>query len=183
MSASRSTPPSISPRSRPTSFSWRRASAVLARRRDRGPQGVRQHHQIHQDGRQLELRQHVQRPRRQHLPALPADGADPGADQQSALRFFADHDSDRQCRRGISAVPRRWDIGNIMRFMLFIGPISSIFDYATYFTMLFVFRRLDQSGAVPDRLVRRIAADPDPDHPHHPHRARSPSSRAGPAPR
>ena len=35
--------------------------------------------------------------------------------------------------------PRRWDIGNIGRFMLFIGPISSIFDYATYFTMLYVF--------------------------------------------
>ncbi|MBB3446982.1 hypothetical protein FHX06_006892 [Rhizobium sp. BK512] len=25
-----------------------------------------------------------------------------------------------------------------MRFMLFIGPISSIFDYSTYFTMPFV---------------------------------------------
>ena len=36
-------------------------------------------------------------------------------------------------------IPRRWDIGNIMKFMLFVGPISSIFDYATYFTMLFVF--------------------------------------------
>ncbi|MBB3957372.1 magnesium-translocating P-type ATPase [Novosphingobium sediminicola] len=35
--------------------------------------------------------------------------------------------------------PRRWEIGNIARFMLFIGPMSSIFDYATYFTMLFVF--------------------------------------------
>ncbi len=35
--------------------------------------------------------------------------------------------------------PRRWDIGNIGRFMLFIGPISSIFDYATFFTMLYVF--------------------------------------------
>jgi Mg2+-importing ATPase len=35
--------------------------------------------------------------------------------------------------------PRKWDIGNIGRFMLFIGPISSLFDYATYFTMLYVF--------------------------------------------
>jgi Mg2+-importing ATPase len=35
--------------------------------------------------------------------------------------------------------PRRWDIGNIGRFMLFIGPISSIFDYATFFTMLHLF--------------------------------------------
>jgi Mg2+-importing ATPase len=35
--------------------------------------------------------------------------------------------------------PRKWDIGNIGRFMLFIGPISSIFDYLTYGLMLFVF--------------------------------------------
>jgi Mg2+-importing ATPase len=37
------------------------------------------------------------------------------------------------------AVPRRWDISNIAKFVLFIGPISSIFDYVTYFTMLYVF--------------------------------------------
>jgi Mg2+-importing ATPase len=37
------------------------------------------------------------------------------------------------------ARPRRWEIGNIGRFMLFVGPISSIFDYATYLTMYFVF--------------------------------------------
>jgi Mg2+-importing ATPase len=36
-------------------------------------------------------------------------------------------------------LPRRWDIGNIFKFMVFIGPISSIFDYATYAMMLFVF--------------------------------------------
>jgi Mg2+-importing ATPase len=35
--------------------------------------------------------------------------------------------------------PRRWDIGNIGRFMLFIGPISSIFDYATFLTLLYAF--------------------------------------------
>jgi P-type Mg2+ transporter len=37
------------------------------------------------------------------------------------------------------AAPRRWDIGNITKFMLFLGPISSIFDYVTYATLLFVF--------------------------------------------
>ncbi len=37
------------------------------------------------------------------------------------------------------AVPRKWDIGNIFKFMVFIGPISSIFDYATFFIMLYVF--------------------------------------------
>lgn len=35
--------------------------------------------------------------------------------------------------------PRKWELKNITLFMLFIGPMSSIFDYATYFTMLYVF--------------------------------------------
>jgi Mg2+-importing ATPase len=35
--------------------------------------------------------------------------------------------------------PRQWQIGKILRFILFIGPISSIFDYLTFFIMLNVF--------------------------------------------
>jgi len=35
--------------------------------------------------------------------------------------------------------PRKWTIGHIQRFILFIGPISSIFDYITFFIMLYVF--------------------------------------------
>ncbi len=31
--------------------------------------------------------------------------------------------------------PRKWDIANIRRFMLYVGPISSIFDYSTFFLM------------------------------------------------
>lgn len=38
------------------------------------------------------------------------------------------------------ASPRRWDISRIFKFMVFIGPISSIFDYLTYGMMLFVFQ-------------------------------------------
>ena len=34
------------------------------------------------------------------------------------------------------AMPRRWDIGNIAKFVLFIGPIRSIFDYVTYSMLL-----------------------------------------------
>ena len=37
------------------------------------------------------------------------------------------------------AVPRKWDIDGIMKFVLLIGPISSIFDYATFAMMLWVF--------------------------------------------
>jgi len=42
------------------------------------------------------------------------------------------------------SIPRKWDMGNITRFMLFVGPISSIFDYVTYFTMLYVFDAWDK---------------------------------------
>jgi len=37
------------------------------------------------------------------------------------------------------AKPRPWNIDEIKKFILFIGPISSIFDYTTYFVMLYVF--------------------------------------------
>jgi Mg2+-importing ATPase len=37
------------------------------------------------------------------------------------------------------ARPRPWSMSQIARFILFIGPISSIFDYTTYFIMLYVF--------------------------------------------
>ncbi|MGD0782329.1 MAG: magnesium-translocating P-type ATPase, partial [Candidatus Aminicenantales bacterium] len=36
--------------------------------------------------------------------------------------------------------PRAWDIGFIKRFMIVIGPLSSIFDYATFFLMLYTFQ-------------------------------------------
>ncbi|MCX6781778.1 MAG: magnesium-translocating P-type ATPase [Candidatus Magasanikbacteria bacterium] len=35
--------------------------------------------------------------------------------------------------------PRQWRIDHIRRFIMFIGPVSSLFDYATFFVMLFVF--------------------------------------------
>ncbi len=35
--------------------------------------------------------------------------------------------------------PRRWDIGLIRDFMVFIGPISSIYDFLTFFVMLAIF--------------------------------------------
>ena len=35
--------------------------------------------------------------------------------------------------------PRTWEIGNVLRFMLVMGPISSLFDYATYAAMIRLF--------------------------------------------
>jgi Mg2+-importing ATPase len=45
------------------------------------------------------------------------------------------------------ARPRPWNIGEIKRFILCIGPISSIFDYSTFFVMLWVFKCWDPSRA------------------------------------
>lgn len=35
--------------------------------------------------------------------------------------------------------PTKWNFKNIKRFIIFFGPISSLFDYATFFVMLYVF--------------------------------------------
>jgi len=32
--------------------------------------------------------------------------------------------------------PRQWDIGLIRRFMLYVGPISSLFDFLTFYVLL-----------------------------------------------
>ncbi|PSK93195.1 Mg2+-importing ATPase [Taibaiella chishuiensis] len=36
--------------------------------------------------------------------------------------------------------PKKWDARGVSRFMLFIGPISSIFDFATFAVLFFVFK-------------------------------------------
>ncbi|WP_348760066.1 magnesium-translocating P-type ATPase [Candidatus Methylocalor cossyra] len=36
--------------------------------------------------------------------------------------------------------PRRWDMGFIFRFMVVLGPVSSLFDFLTFYLMLTVFR-------------------------------------------
>ncbi len=38
------------------------------------------------------------------------------------------------------AAPRQWDMASITRFVLCIGPVSSIFDYATFALLWFVFK-------------------------------------------
>ena len=37
-------------------------------------------------------------------------------------------------------MPRQWRIDDIKRFMLFFGPVSSIFDYVTFFLLYFVLK-------------------------------------------
>jgi Mg2+-importing ATPase len=36
--------------------------------------------------------------------------------------------------------PKKWETGGIARFMLFVGPVSSVFDYATFALMFWFFK-------------------------------------------
>jgi P-type Mg2+ transporter len=49
--------------------------------------------------------------------------------------------------------PRPWSMSEITRFILFIGPLSSIFDYTTYAMMWFVFQTRDAALHCPPALV------------------------------
>ncbi len=52
----------------------------------------------------------------------------------SQLAIPTDNVDDEQLR-----APSHWDIAFIRRFMLFFGPLSSVFDFATFAVMLWVF--------------------------------------------
>src|SRR5467141_1863857 len=54
------------------------------------------------------------------------------------------------------ARPRPWDIGQIAKFIGFIGPISSLFYYTTYAIMWFVFKCSQLSLAPPAGLAARF---------------------------
>ncbi len=61
------------------------------------------------------------------------------------------------------ANPRPWNIGEIAKFILFIGPISSIFDYTTYAVMWFVFKCGQLGLAPPVELAARFSHAVGPD--------------------
>jgi Mg2+-importing ATPase len=54
------------------------------------------------------------------------------------------------------AKPRPWLIGEIAKYIFFIGPCSSIFDYTTFFIMLFVFGCWNADLAAPAYLAERF---------------------------
>ena len=61
------------------------------------------------------------------------------------------------------ARPRPWDIGQISKFIVFIGPISSIFDYTTYAMMWFVFKCNHLGLIPPTELAGRFSNVSSPD--------------------
>ena len=111
----------------------------LVRRDARGPQDFRQHRQIHKDGASSNfgnmfsvLGASI------FLPFLPMAPI-----QVLTNNLLYDFSQTTIPTDSVDddyiAAPRRWDIGNITKFMIFLGPVSSIFDYVTYGALLFVF--------------------------------------------
>jgi len=62
------------------------------------------------------------------------------------------------------AKPRPWQMGEIAKFIIFIGPISSIFDYTTFCVMWFYFKCSHAGLVPPPELAARFAHAADPDH-------------------
>ncbi len=59
----------------------------------------------------------------------------------------------------MTAKPRRWDLDIVRKFMLVFGPISSIFDFATFGLLLWVFHtgeKLFQTGWFVESLATQI---------------------------
>ncbi|MFI5379325.1 MAG: magnesium-translocating P-type ATPase [Tepidisphaerales bacterium] len=61
------------------------------------------------------------------------------------------------------AKPRPWSIREIQRFIVFIGPCSSVFDYATYGIMWFLFHCNNLALTVPADLAARFSNAVEPD--------------------
>ncbi|HYM20883.1 MAG TPA: magnesium-translocating P-type ATPase [Candidatus Kapabacteria bacterium] len=61
------------------------------------------------------------------------------------------------------ARPRPWSMKEISRFILFIGPCSSIFDYTTFAVMWFIFKCSNLFLAAPPELAERFVHAGGPD--------------------
>ena len=59
--------------------------------------------------------------------------------------------------------PRPWHIGEIAKFIVFIGPISSIFDYTTFAMMWFIFKCNNLGLIAPAELAWRFPPTAKPD--------------------
>jgi Mg2+-importing ATPase len=62
-----------------------------------------------------------------------------------------------------TAKPRPWKMGEIGKFIVFIGPVSSIFDYTTFAIMWFIFKCNQLNLLPPPELAARFANVKGPD--------------------
>lgn len=53
--------------------------------------------------------------------------------------------------------PRQWNLGNIQKFMMCVGPTSSLFDYTSFALMLYFFGCIDLNLQAPADLLHRFA--------------------------
>jgi P-type Mg2+ transporter len=53
--------------------------------------------------------------------------------------------------------PRPWSMGQIARFILFLGPCGSMFDYTTYAMMWFLFKCMNLSLVPPPDVASHFA--------------------------
>ena len=105
-----------------------------------GRKNIWQHHQIHQDDSQFQLRKHVQcngQPVRSFpsCPMLPIHLLIQNLLYDISQTTIPFDRMDAEYLRK----PRKWDASDLSRFMIFIGPISSIFDIVTYLVMWYAF--------------------------------------------
>ena len=134
------------------------------RRRARRPEDLRQHHQVHQDDGELQLRQRVQRAR------APARSCRSCRCCRSSCSCRTCCTTSRRCRFPFDDMdaeylqrPRSGTPTTSAGSWCCIGPISSIFDFATFCADVVRVRARtpDAPGAVPVRLVRRRPAVAD----------------------
>ena len=93
--------------------------------------------------------------------------------------FLADHHPDRQCRCGISCGAAAMGHRQHREIHAVHRPDQLDLRLRHVFHDALCLPRLEQSGSVPDRLVRRIPAHPDAHHPYHPHRQDAVSGKPG----
>jgi P-type Mg2+ transporter len=98
---------------------------VLAEGRAGGPADLREHHQVRADGHVQQLRQHV------HCGQILLNNLLYDSGQ---LAIPGDRVDNEQLQ-----APSHWTIAFIRRFTFLFGPISSLFDFATFALMLLVF--------------------------------------------
>ena len=103
-----------------------------------GAPDLRQHDQVRADGDVVELREHVQRRRASlfltFLPMLPTQILLNNLLYDVGQLAIPTDRVDEE----VLARPAAWDIAFVRRFMTVFGPVSSIFDFLTFFVMLAV---------------------------------------------
>ena len=141
------------------------------RRHHRGPAQFRQHHEVHRDGDELELRQHVQ-----HGGGVALSCRSCRCCRRRSCSTTSSTTSRRSAFPPTTSTPRSStgqamaDRAFIRQFMMIIGPISSLYDFLTFGLLFWVFHAAANPSLFHTGLVRGIAGDADARRVRHPDR-------------